>query len=106
MLRVCGRCQILYKRPDTGDTGHCAPCSAIRKAEQPTTAQKGLGSRWQIAAREQIRREPICEWCGATKDLTADHVVPRALGGTIEDGLRTLCRRCNSSRGAGRKESK
>ena len=103
MLRICGRCQDLYKRPQTGDTGHCERCSAIRRAEAPTTAQKGLGSRWQRAAREQIRREPMCARCGATNDLTADHLIPRAKGGTVADGLRTMCRRCNSSRGAGRK---
>ena len=102
MLKVCLACRDTYeKRPS--DDGRCPNCSAIYRSTRPTTAQKGLGSRWQRAAREQIRREPVCARCGATEDLTADHLIPRAKGGTIEDGLRTMCRPCNSSRGAGRK---
>ena len=34
---------------------------------------------------------PYCELCGATTDLTADHVVRR----DPASPLRTLCRRCN-----------
>lgn len=42
-----------------------------------------------------------CLQCGATEDLTLDHIVPYSLGGpdTFEN-LRTLCRSCNSRRGA------
>lgn len=45
-----------------------------------------------------------CLFCGATGDLSLDHVVPFSLGG--EDSyanLRTLCVSCNSARGAGRR---
>ncbi|MGZ8702691.1 MAG: HNH endonuclease [Gaiellaceae bacterium] len=42
---------------------------------------------------------PRCENCGATPDLTADHLIP-----VIDRGaacpLRTLCRSCNSRRGS------
>lgn len=39
-----------------------------------------------------------CTCCGATDDLTRDHIVPLARGGTNHpSNLRTLCRRCNSS---------
>jgi len=42
-----------------------------------------------------------CQWCGATDDLTLDHIWPQLLGGehTLEN-LRVLCRSCNSSKGA------
>lgn len=43
----------------------------------------------------------LCLLCGATEDLTLDHIWPQVLGGehTLEN-LRVLCRPCNSSKGA------
>jgi HNH endonuclease len=42
-----------------------------------------------------------CVHCGSHRDLTVDHVIPVVLGGTDDmDNLRTLCRPCNSSKGA------
>lgn len=42
-----------------------------------------------------------CLWCGATADLTVDHVLPVSKGGeTAPDNLQVLCRPCNSSKGA------
>lgn len=41
----------------------------------------------------------LCLECGATDDLTIDHIIPRTHGGTNDDdNLQTLCRRCNSSK--------
>lgn len=46
-----------------------------------------------------LRRDGKCLECGATGDLTLDHIVPRALGGTDDEkNLQTLCRRCNSAK--------
>jgi 5-methylcytosine-specific restriction endonuclease McrA len=42
-----------------------------------------------------------CVFCGAVEDLTIDHIYPRILGGAhTEDNLQTLCRSCNSRKGA------
>jgi hypothetical protein len=42
-----------------------------------------------------------CLKCAATDDLTLDHIHPWSLGGPdTEDNLRTLCRSCNSKKGA------
>ncbi|MEU3529387.1 HNH endonuclease [Streptomyces sp. NPDC038707] len=42
-----------------------------------------------------------CLICGATDDLTLDHIYPWSLGcPDTDDNLRTLCRSCNSSKGA------
>lgn len=42
-----------------------------------------------------------CRACGSTSDLTVDHVWPTHFGGpTIRANLQTLCRPCNSSKGA------
>jgi len=46
-----------------------------------------------IKARDGNR----CKVCGADKDLTIDHIIPIATGGSEEtDNLWTLCRSCNS----------
>lgn len=61
----------------------------------------------KITARipESIRKEVFerdgnkCAFCGSTNDLTLDHIWPRALGGDHSaENLRSLCRKCNSSR--------
>lgn len=42
-----------------------------------------------------------CLHCGRTDDLTLDHIVPWSAGGSDEpDNLQTLCRSCNSRKGA------
>ena len=42
-----------------------------------------------------------CVVCGATEDLTLDHIYPWSLGGADEpDNLQTLCRPCNARKGA------
>ena len=47
------------------------------------------------------RDEFRCVICGTTDDLTLDHAHPWSLGGSDdESNLRTLCRSCNSSKGA------
>lgn len=97
MKKVCAGCVRPYvRRPD--DNGRCLDCQLPERPNRPTTAARGLGYRWRMAAQAQIRREPICAWCGSEDDLTADHIVPRHHGGTIEDGLQTLCRSCNARR--------
>ena len=67
----CDRCQRLYKERYQGG--------------------------WARHSRAQRHAEPLCDWCGSTEDLTADHLV----AGKIEYGIRTLCRPCNSRRVAG-----
>jgi 5-methylcytosine-specific restriction endonuclease McrA len=91
-------------------------------------AARGLWERtaargWQISGGTELfkvaannRREKItdflrqrvydrdgraCLHCGAADDLTLDHIRPWSLGGpdTFEN-LQTLCRSCNSSKGA------
>lgn len=55
-----------------------------------------------ILTRENIfRRDRYqCQYCGNKKDLTLDHVVPKAKGGkTSWTNLVTACKRCNSKKG-------
>ena len=41
-----------------------------------------------------------CQYCGNTKELTLDHLVPKAKGGkTTWNNLITACKTCNSKKG-------
>lgn len=51
----------------------------------------------QVFERDEYR----CQDCGTHIDLSIDHIHPESKGGSsTEENLRTLCRSCNSSKGA------
>lgn len=54
-----------------------------------------------VSRREVLRRDHYsCQYCGSTKYLTLDHVIPRSKGGTHSwDNVVTACERCNSRKG-------
>lgn len=53
--------------------------------------------RWAVWERDNY----TCKWCGTRKHLAVDHIIPESKGGTLDlDNLQTLCRSCNSSKGA------
>jgi 5-methylcytosine-specific restriction endonuclease McrA len=97
MLKPCLTC---------GRLSHWSRCADHRIKRSSATA-RGYGSVWQRQAKAQIAAVPWCQCigcgihagpCQSTADLTADHVIPKARGGTADHGLQTLCRRCNSSK--------
>lgn len=53
-----------------------------------------------------IRDGQACTYCGATENLTIDHIVPRARGGARWDSSNctTACRSCNQLKGSMRLE--
>jgi 5-methylcytosine-specific restriction endonuclease McrA len=54
-----------------------------------------------VSRREVLRRDGhACQYCGSTKHLTLDHVLPRSKGGLHSwDNVVTACERCNSAKG-------
>lgn len=67
--------------------------------ETPAESRRKIPADLRAAIYE--RDEYACLMCGSTDDLTLDHIYPWSKGGedTLEN-LRTLCRSCNSSKGA------
>lgn len=62
----------------------------------------GSSSQWRRIRQAVIDEEPECYLCGAPS-TTADHIVPRKVGGDDRrDNLRGCCEPCNLARGAGR----
>lgn len=54
-----------------------------------------------IKAQVYARDDFTCQKCGATENLTLDHIHPWSKGGPdAVENLRVLCRSCNSSKGA------
>lgn len=59
---------------------------------------------WKVPAvnrREVLRRDHhTCQYCGSTKHLTLDHIIPRSKGGTHTwDNVVTACESCNLAKG-------
>jgi 5-methylcytosine-specific restriction endonuclease McrA len=54
-----------------------------------------------VNRREVLRRDHYnCQYCGSSKHLTLDHVLPRSRGGQHTwDNVVTACERCNSKKG-------
>jgi len=65
------------------------------------------GGRITTAKRNRIytRDGHRCVLCGATENLTLDHIKPKALKGTNHDAnLQTMCATCNNAKGANYEE--
>jgi len=77
----------------------CPPCARAREIKRGTASARGYGARWQRIAKVIIARDPICTLCGVRASTEADHIVPKARGGSDEmDNLRGTCRPCNAGR--------
>jgi len=73
--------------PAPGDTTGARTCTHV-PANVPEKLRRAI-----------IARDGRCLQCGSTDNLTVDHIVPKAAGGTNDpSNLRTLCGSCNSAR--------
>lgn len=86
----------MYHRMDLGGSGLR---DDLWSTDQLLVRRKSIPAALRQAIYE--RDEYACVECGALEDLSLDHIYPWSLGGEdTEDNLRTLCRPCNSSKGA------
>lgn len=71
--------------------------AVIRLAQYKNIPYKGvLLNRANLFRRDRGQ----CQYCGSTKQLTIDHVIPRSKGGkTSWTNLVTACSRCNVGKG-------
>src|SRR5690554_1950827 len=71
--------------------------AVIRLQEyKPVPYQGAMLNRHNIFRRDQNE----CQYCGAKKTLTIDHVIPKSKGGkTNWQNLITACHRCNTQKG-------
>lgn len=76
----------------TERTTRCPACQRLKDREKNERAGYRRTYAWQQLSRATRRATPYCVYCGATDDLTADHVRARSLAA----GVVTACRTCNS----------
>jgi 5-methylcytosine-specific restriction endonuclease McrA len=70
-------------------------------ARKPPRRLRGYDEHWYRMVALAIHAQPWCTTCGATTDLTGDHIVPRTHGGlNVPSNIQVLCRSCNSKKGA------
>ena len=94
------------------DCGHCQ--EMIRIYGEMPTPEAILAVRWPARGKPKAAIPDVLRWevwerdnftcqrCDTRRDLSIDHVMPESKGGSLElDNLQTLCRSCNSSKGAG-----
>jgi len=74
-------------------------CTGLKDSNR---VRRGLSdSKWRVLRQQIFERDNHeCQYCGASDDLTCDHIVPLMRGGTNDnENLNTACRSCNSSKG-------
>lgn len=86
MKRPCLSCGGL-----TTVGSRCVACKNARDRQRNAVRPWYRGG-WRQIVRKAIADHPFCAECGATEDLTGDHVQPRSLN----RGVGVLCRRCNA----------
>lgn len=80
---------------DDPDTPQEDEASLERRSYQKKKIQGNL--RREVFERDAYR----CKHCDGWQDLCADHIIPESKGGpTTLENLQTLCRSCNSRKGA------
>ena len=108
--RPCLDCGTLTRNPSRCDE-HQAAWDRRREAQRGTSTERGYDNKWRRTARKAVDdwKASQGDWCPgyrvpphASSDLTADHIVSKAQGGTGEpDNVAVLCRGCNARKRAG-----
>lgn len=103
--RPCLVCGTLTRNPSRCDT-HQAQWQQQQDRARGSAHQRGYDQAWRTTAARAVaqHRAQWGDWCPGwkiephpSKDLTADHIQPKALGGTDSpDNIAVLCRSCNS----------
>ena len=93
MLKPCADCG------EPSSSTYCEQHQPKRERREFGTklsaSRRGYGSRWRALSREARRLQPWCSDCGATADLTADHL--RFPAFSLQD-VDVVCRSCNGKR--------
>lgn len=107
--RPCLNCRTL-----TRNASRCDRCESAyqrtRDQVRGSAHQRGYTQAWRTTAALAVaqHRAEHGDWCPGWKvashpstDLTADHIVPKAAGGTDDpSNVQVLCRGCNARKHA------
>lgn len=103
VLLVTGRAEPVSFMNDQG-TQLRSPTVILQVPEHIRLKIGNSERLWRVPSinrREVLKRDHhTCQYCGSTRYLTLDHVIPRAQGGTHSwDNIVTACERCNQTKG-------
>ena len=81
----------------------CLQCKRIKERGRLSRLDRGYDYKWRKLSKQLRAIHPWCKQCGATKDLTVDHIIPLVdLDPSLRyeiSNLQVLCRKCNSEKG-------
>ena len=93
--RPCVDCGVVVRAT------RCVQCARIKERKRISRADRGYDSMWRDLSKRMRAAQPWCSTCGSTKDLTLDHIIPLARGGTNDQSnARVLCRKCTPTNGS------
>lgn len=78
---------------------HCPGC---RPTDTRTTRDRKNNAQWKNLSKRLRRLSPFCEFCGATEQLSVDHILPVSDYPELTyatENCRVLCKQCNGKRG-------
>jgi 5-methylcytosine-specific restriction endonuclease McrA len=85
-----------YEREVRSPTARLQLPSVIALKNYVKPSQYPAFTRFNLFLRDHF----LCQYCGSPKDLTFDHVIPRAYGGrTTWENVTTACSPCNLKKG-------
>jgi 5-methylcytosine-specific restriction endonuclease McrA len=81
-----------------------SPSLVLQVSEHIRLLDGNPARQWKVppvSRREVLRRDNhTCQYCGSTRHLTIDHVLPRSKGGPHTwDNVVTACEKCNAAKG-------
>jgi 5-methylcytosine-specific restriction endonuclease McrA len=98
----------MNSRTDSGNSSQVyelrSPSEVFRVPQYIRLTVSGTERIWKVPPvnrREVLKRDRHrCQYCGSTKRLTLDHVIPKSKGGTHSwDNVVAACSHCNARKG-------
>jgi hypothetical protein len=94
-------CQDAWNREMVLESPEISEQYSVEKKRFETRRTRSEQNYGQYRHTIYSRDDGKCVYCGSTKDLTLDHVIPVSRGGAgNHENLATCCKSCNSSKGA------